>query len=237
MSKINISNNRVLVSLAIMVLTTALPCSSILAQVTVQLPQTRTFQTNSSFFVPDGGTLFLGGVSRGSEGLNSRGLGGSVPFLRPLFNNRAYGRSTTSSGISTSVQIISLKEMERQLMLGSNDQFSRSFIPYRNPETGNPITSYSWAKRYSLEGSGSSKTASPSNKRKYKLGTVSRETILPSSGRSAFASRTGNRLNNKSSVNSLQSKLGSANQEGQLPTNEEIRSRAKFLKQFIGRKK
>jgi hypothetical protein len=81
-----------------------------IAQV-VQLPSIETFSYSGSVLVPDGGTTSLGSVSRSSS-FSSRSPGG-------------YSRSSSAShsGLSASVHIIDLDEMDRQIR-GVDQQMS-----------------------------------------------------------------------------------------------------------------
>jgi hypothetical protein len=77
----------------------------------VQLPQFRQFQVNGSVMVPDGGSTYMGGVSGSALGSRQYGV---LPF-RP-FANRTTGGGFSNSGVVTSVEVYSLREMEGQLM-------------------------------------------------------------------------------------------------------------------------
>lgn len=79
----------------------------------VQLPVIRNFSIQTSVRVPDGGTMPLGGVRRSAEGSRSSGLPGSLG--RP-FRNSGSGRSTSAAGATVTTRIISLREMEAELM-------------------------------------------------------------------------------------------------------------------------
>jgi hypothetical protein len=76
--------------------------NELFAQV-IQLPSIETFSYSGSVLVPDAGTTSLGSVSRSSS-LSNRGP-------------RSYGGSSSAShsGLSASVQIIDLSEMDRQI--------------------------------------------------------------------------------------------------------------------------
>ena len=76
----------------------------------VQLPTTSVFSVNTTVSVPDGGSISLGGNS-GSAWSSTRSGG---PF-RP-FGNRAIGGTQFASNASVHVQIISLAEMEADLL-------------------------------------------------------------------------------------------------------------------------
>jgi hypothetical protein len=78
--------------------------------VPVQLPTTSIFSVNTTVSTPDGGSISLGGNS-GSAWSSTRSGG---PF-RP-FGNRAMGGSQFASNASLHVQIISLAEMEADLL-------------------------------------------------------------------------------------------------------------------------
>ncbi|MBL8890713.1 MAG: hypothetical protein JNL67_12110 [Planctomycetaceae bacterium] len=80
-------------------------------QVTVQLPQFRRFQVNGSVMVPDGGSAYMGGISRSGAGSRQSGV---VPF-RP-FANRTIGGESGNAVVVTSVEVFSLRDMEAQLM-------------------------------------------------------------------------------------------------------------------------
>lgn len=85
--------------------------------VSVQLPTIRNFSVSTNVSVPDGGTISLGGVSRSAEGRVSSGVPG-LPF-RP-FRNSATGRESSVSRATATAKIISLKEMEEDLLAGGN---------------------------------------------------------------------------------------------------------------------
>lgn len=87
--------------------------------VSVQLPTIRNFSVSTNVSVPDGGTISLGGVSRNAEGRVSSGVPG-LPF-RP-FRNSATGRESSVSRATATARIISLKEMEEDLLAGGNRQ-------------------------------------------------------------------------------------------------------------------
>jgi|GEM_PF-1344245 len=95
--------------------------------VPVQLPTTSIFSVNTTVSVPDGGSISLGGNS-GSAWSSTRSGG---PF-RP-FGNRAVGGSQFASNVSVNVQIISLAEMEADLL--SQLPADRSLADYARPAT------------------------------------------------------------------------------------------------------
>jgi hypothetical protein len=91
----------------------------------VQLPTTSIFSVNTTVSVPDGGSISLGGNS-GSAWSSTR-IGG--PF-RP-FGNRAIGGTQFASNASVHVQIISLAEMEADVL--SQLPGDRSLEDYARP--------------------------------------------------------------------------------------------------------
>ncbi len=86
------------------------------AQVTIQQPVQSIFRVNTVVSVPDRGTVFLGGNRRLSMGRTTRGIPG-LP-ANPFTTNRASGYDVGASGAYATVQIISLEEMEADLMRG-----------------------------------------------------------------------------------------------------------------------
>ena len=85
---------------------------------TVQLPTVRFFSVDTTVMVPDGGTAFLGGVSRHAEGSVTRGVPGlsNIPGAGRLFKNRAIGSDTSRSGASVSTRILIMSELEAEVM-------------------------------------------------------------------------------------------------------------------------
>ncbi len=88
------------------------------AQVTLQLPQVAVFNVQTVVSAPDGGSAFLGGISRSSTGGVTRGVPGlsNIPGAGRLFKNRGIGRESSNSSARTHVRIFSLKEMEEDVM-------------------------------------------------------------------------------------------------------------------------
>lgn len=84
----------------------------------VQLPTFRSFSVSTTVSVPDRGAAYLGGVSRGAWGSNSRGVPGlsQVPGLNRLFTNRSIGSSLSSSHAYATAWIIDHAEMDRMLL-------------------------------------------------------------------------------------------------------------------------
>lgn len=105
------------------------------AQVTVQLPTLRTFSIRTVVSAPDGGSMSLGGIKRSASGQVSRGVPGlsGIPGVNRLFKNRAIGRDSSTSNGRVHVQIISMREMEEQLLAESR---ARDFAREANNPNG-----------------------------------------------------------------------------------------------------
>jgi len=86
--------------------------------INTQQPVIRTFGVNTVVSVPDGGTMSLGGIHRSAEGRVSAGvpLLGNSPYVGPLFRNQAISRQSSAGQATVSVHIISLKELEQQVL-------------------------------------------------------------------------------------------------------------------------
>jgi hypothetical protein len=78
--------------------------------VPIQLPSTSVFSVNTTVSVPDGGAISLGGNS-GSAWSSTRSGGRFRPF-----GNRSVSGSQFASNATVHVQIISLAEMEAELL-------------------------------------------------------------------------------------------------------------------------
>ncbi|MCH2183194.1 MAG: hypothetical protein MK108_14435 [Mariniblastus sp.] len=111
--------------------------SSSQGQVTLQLPTVSIFDLQTVVQVPDGGTMHLGGVQRSAYGQVDRSAGmlGGVPFAGRLFRNRAIGRSNSASNASLGVQILSLKEMEQDVLR----EAERQAILRRRTDPNGPV--------------------------------------------------------------------------------------------------
>jgi len=91
----------------------------------ILLPTTRTFSVGTSVSVPDRGLIGLGGIRYGALGRTSYGTPGMgmLPLfgVSPLFHHRATSQTLGSTQAILGVQIIDLKELDRQvLQLGGN---------------------------------------------------------------------------------------------------------------------
>ena len=74
---------------------------------TVQLPTVSNFTVQTTVSVPDRGSAYLGGISRGADGRVTRGFG-------PLAN-KAIGSTRSASNVSVSATIIDNAEIDRDL--------------------------------------------------------------------------------------------------------------------------
>ena len=119
----NIQTHRIVTSaaflLAIVIMSTA-TSENADAQITIQLPSINMFNVNTVVSVPDGGTISLGGVNSSSSGRTTRGVPGlaNIPGVGRLFNNTGIGSETNSNQATAKATIISLKEMEDELLSG-----------------------------------------------------------------------------------------------------------------------
>jgi hypothetical protein len=97
--------------LVLLVLSSAASAGEVL-----QLPSYSFTTVNTTVTAPDGGTAFLGGVSRLSEGATTRGVPilNKVPGLNRLFKNRGIGRTTQSLDMTVVPRIIILEEEEER---------------------------------------------------------------------------------------------------------------------------
>lgn len=94
-----------------LVFSTVMSCtvSSVFSQA-LQLPSYENFGASTTVNIPDGGSMNTAGVTRSSSGGKSSG----TPILP--FRNRSYGSSMGTSMMQTSVQIIDLEEMDREIL-------------------------------------------------------------------------------------------------------------------------
>ena len=106
---------------------------------TVQLPTFNFTTAATTVTAPDGGTAFLGGIKRLSEGSNERGVPmlGKVPYVNRLFKNRGIGREVSYPHMTVTPRIIILEEEEfRQTGVSPEtlSSFQRSPDPRFGPE-------------------------------------------------------------------------------------------------------
>ena len=85
---------------------------------TVQLPAFRTQRLNTSAWVPDRGSAYLGGIHRSAMGQTSRSVPflGNIPGLNRLFRNQAIGRESSTGSIRANVHIINLDELDEDVL-------------------------------------------------------------------------------------------------------------------------
>jgi len=107
---------------------------------TIQQPQFTFNTVTTTVTAPDGGTVLLGGIKRGSEGSVERGVPilGKVPGLNRLFKNRGIGRQFQTSSHTVVPRIIILEEEEeRQVGRPTGSYSSNSPThPLGGPRTG-----------------------------------------------------------------------------------------------------
>ncbi len=109
------------------------------AQITMQLPTVGVFNVRTVVMAPDGGSIHLGGVNRSAYGRTSRGvpLLGQVPGAGRLFRNSGTGRFQSAANSQARVRILSLSEMEREVMEEAARQ--QTLSDHHNPN-GSPDT-------------------------------------------------------------------------------------------------
>ncbi len=83
--------------------------SGALAQTVVQLPSVHTFSLQTSVLVPDGGSTYLDGVNRGSQGSFSRGWG-------PQGSNLLRAGTKMGSGVMVHATVIDHEELDVALL-------------------------------------------------------------------------------------------------------------------------
>ncbi len=95
---------------------------------TVQLPTITVFDVQTTVMVPDGGTMLLGSIGRSAMGETMRGvpLLGNVPGAGRLFRNRGIGSETSARTATASAQIISMQELEPQILAEGNQRLRAS---------------------------------------------------------------------------------------------------------------
>ena len=88
-----------------------------IAQV-VQLPTFQQFSVNTTVSVPDRGAALLGGVNTSRSGSTTRSIPmlGRVPVANRLFQNRSFGRDSSSSQAHVRVTIIDHQELDEALL-------------------------------------------------------------------------------------------------------------------------
>jgi Flp pilus assembly secretin CpaC len=88
------------------------------APTTLQFPIFSSFSSSTSVAVPDRGSIVVGGVERGAQGLLSQGVSGAshVPGAGRLFRNQAVGREVGQSSAQVSVWIHDLRAMDEALL-------------------------------------------------------------------------------------------------------------------------
>jgi hypothetical protein len=84
----------------------------------VQLPTFSFFSVATTVSVPDGGSTYMGGIGRSSEGRNEFGspLLGKLPYLGRPFNNTGIGSQTSASSVRVTAQIHDFEAMDAFLL-------------------------------------------------------------------------------------------------------------------------
>lgn len=175
----------------------------------VFLPEYSQFRMNSSFFVPDGGSLYGGGVSRFSQGSRSQGVPGlsNVPGLGRLGSNRSTWGSAGGTGVTTQATIYNMREIGDGILAGTHDR------------DGNLISPPAW-------------DAEPSDTRS---GFQNGPSFRNGPGfRNGPSYRNGNALGGRR-AESIRGGEGSTNTGGRERSAEEIQRKANFMKQHLGR--
>jgi len=93
----------------------------------IQLPVIRVFRINSAVKVPDGGFMHLGGTARSASGSTTGGVPGlsNIPGANRLFKNRAIGREHSAANAGVTARIISLEELEQQVLAEGERRLKR----------------------------------------------------------------------------------------------------------------
>ncbi len=88
------------------------------AATTVQLPTYQVFSVDTSVSVPDGGSAFLGGVSRSYQSSLQRGLPGAghLPGVNRFLGSRGFASGMQTGTTRIHAQIIDLQEMDRAVL-------------------------------------------------------------------------------------------------------------------------
>lgn len=140
------------------------------AQVVVFLPEYSQFRVNSSFFVPDGGSVYQGGVGRSAMGATSSGVPflGNVPGLGRLGRNRGIGYSTGTTGVVTTARVFNMREIGDGLLNGTHDRYGNLIRTPANSQGAPPsnsivpgVPSTGTASRSANRSPGGSKSWSP----------------------------------------------------------------------------
>lgn len=184
--------------------------------VPVQLPTTSIFSVNTTVSVPDGGSISLGGNS-GSAWSSNRSGG---PF-RP-FGNRAIGGSQFASNVSVNVKIISLAEMEADLL--SQLPADRSLADFARPAT--PDLTIRQATNF----------AAP---RKTSPNSLPEQTASPAESRSSSATSAA-RLTARQPFNSPVTPASRSKFTSEVVDpngSKQVQDKADFMSRHIGRKK
>jgi hypothetical protein len=88
------------------------------APTTVQLPTFSFFTVQTTVSVPDSGGAYLGGISRGYNSSNTRGLPfwSKTPWLSPLGASRGIASGASTGGVSVHATIIDPRELSEAVL-------------------------------------------------------------------------------------------------------------------------
>jgi hypothetical protein len=95
------------------------------------------FTTSTTVSVPDRGSVFMGGIKRGSTGRNEFGVPmlGKLPYLGPLFKNSGIGSEYSASNMHVSVFIHDFEAMEEALLGQSATSQSLAAVERAQPRS------------------------------------------------------------------------------------------------------
>ena len=110
------------------------------APTTLQFPTFSSFSSSTSVAVPDRGSIVVGGVERGAQGLLSQGVSGAshVPGAGRLFRNQAVGREVGQSSAQVSVWIHDLRAMDEALLAEARSNRGTSDPAANDPAANDP---------------------------------------------------------------------------------------------------
>lgn len=184
--------------------------------VPMQLPTTSVFSVDTTVSVPDGGAISLGGNS-GSAWSSTRSGGRFRPF-----GNRAIGGSQFASSASVHVQIISLAEMEAELL--SQLPGDRSLDDYARPQSPGLII---------RETTNSAVTPDPSETQLHD------RTIAPTEARASNTLNSGRSPSRRSTSSQSTPASPSRFKTEVVDPNgsKQVQDKADFMSRHIGRKK
>lgn len=116
--------------------------SSVASAQVVQIPTISFFNIDTTVSVPDGGYSHIGGISGYGEGFTSRGtpMLSHLPLANRGFRNQAIGNRSLAQNAGISVNILSLKERETEVLAEAERRQAlrgREFNPNGSAQTQN----------------------------------------------------------------------------------------------------